>query len=697
MSQRKRAREIQSECNNSDEDPLSSHIVDEEEPIPEDKEDGTEKSKPLLKEVTIVGSATGKNPGGAKAWICNHCHKQFTSSYTRIHNHFFGPQPGKKPQIGRCQAVMKNRTLFERLKKDVEQAEKMGVSPSLKHSTITKKHIPVVNKPLQDAFGMMEREAVDMKVIRGLCANGIAFNVLRNPQFHEMISAVNRAPKGYKLPSYEKARTTLLDQCRRGVENDLAPFKDSWYTQGVSIVSDGWSNVKQEPLINVNAVNSRGAMYMYSGVFSGIEKTGVVIKDFLLTAIEEVGAANVLSVVTDNAANCKAAGREIEKVHKHIFWSPCVVHTLNLVFKDFAKSFSWLSTVYKSGKEIVKYFKNHQLVLSIFRAYSRLELLKVAKTRFASHYILLKRLLQCKEALCTVVVQRQWKEWAQCGDEKAKAMARLVANTIKDDDFWDEVENAVKITKPLYYLMKFTDGEGPKMGEIYERMDNMLGELKDIMMVNKYVDDYPTMEKIVLERWEKMNIALHCLGFALTPRFYHPRYIEIPAPGGTIRKAPNCDLDVMKGVMSAFERIANNQREAKVLRDQFAEFHMKKGLYAMPTSQFDALTMNALDWWCTYGSQTPELSELAKKVLSQPISSSSAERVWSTYSHIHNVKRNKLKCETADKLVYIHYNIRLQSRLTETYKEGPFKMWDVDPEDMERANAIDMPDVEEDD
>ena len=34
----------------------------------------------------------------------------------------------------------------------------------------------------------------------------------------------------------------------------------------------------------------------------------------------------------------------------------------------------------------------------------------------------------------------------------------------------------------------------------------------------------------------------------------------------------------------------------------------------------------------------------------------------------------------ADKLVFIHSNIRLLSRFIEGYKEGPFKKWDVDPE-----------------
>ena len=34
----------------------------------------------------------------------------------------------------------------------------------------------------------------------------------------------------------------------------------------------------------------------------------------MLKAIEDIGASMVMQVVTDNASNCKAAGREIEKV-----------------------------------------------------------------------------------------------------------------------------------------------------------------------------------------------------------------------------------------------------------------------------------------------------------------------------------------------------------------------------------------------
>jgi len=122
-----------------------------------------------------------------------------------------------------------------------------------------------------------------------------------------MVNAIKKASDGYKPPSFEKARTVLLDECIREVEKDLAPVKDTWYTQGVSIVSDGWSNFKNKPLINVLAVNSRGAMFMYAEDFSGVEKSGVEISKFLLGGIESIGPSNVLQVVTDNATNCKAA------------------------------------------------------------------------------------------------------------------------------------------------------------------------------------------------------------------------------------------------------------------------------------------------------------------------------------------------------------------------------------------------------
>lgn len=52
------------------------------------------------------------------------------------------------------------------------------------------------------------------------------------------------------------------------------------------------------------------------------------------------------------------------------------------------------------------------------------------------------------------------------------------------------------------------------------------------------------------------------------------------------------------------------------------------------------------------------------------------------------MKRNRLNALRADKLVFIHSNIRLQSRFGKEYKEGPYKKWDVDPENTYVDDSI---------
>ncbi|KAJ8432281.1 LOW QUALITY PROTEIN: hypothetical protein Cgig2_028543 [Carnegiea gigantea] len=224
-----------------------------------------------------------------------------------------------------------------------------------------------------------------------------------------------------------------------------------------------------------------------------------------------------------------------------------------------------MNDTYKKGKDIVKYFLNRAHAYAIFRTQSNLDLLKLGKTRFASHHSLLKRLAH---ALATTVVLGAWKDWVKSGDENARAMGAKVTEAIADDTFWDEVDILLSITKPNFLMIKFADGEGPKMEDIYEKMDCMIGEIKDIMQDNKYTSDYPKMEEIMVAGWEKMNIPLHCLGCALNPHFFDISYLQSPAPGGILWCPPNMDKEVVKGVLEVFDKIGENESERKLLRKQ---------------------------------------------------------------------------------------------------------------------------------
>ena len=66
-------------------------------------------------------------------------------------------------------------------------------------------------------------------------------------------------------------------------------------------------------------------------------------------------------------------------------------------------------------------------------------------------------------------------------------------------------------------------------------------------------------------------------------------------------------------MLQAFEKIAEDEDERKILSEQFATFHMKKGMFSLPAVKTDAVTMDAIEWWSNYGSETPNLAEVAQK------------------------------------------------------------------------------------
>ncbi|KAK9283395.1 hypothetical protein L1049_011637 [Liquidambar formosana] len=60
------------------------------------------------------------------------------------------------------------------------------------------------------------------------------------------------------------------------------------------------------------AVSGGKAMFINGHDVATMEKNAPNIAELLLKAIDYVGPSNAVQVVTDNAANCKAAGAIIE-------------------------------------------------------------------------------------------------------------------------------------------------------------------------------------------------------------------------------------------------------------------------------------------------------------------------------------------------------------------------------------------------
>lgn len=97
-----------------------------------------------------------------------------------------------------------------------------------------------------------------------------------------------------------------LTQVKKHVKEKLQPFFEKNKRSGCTVTSDGWSDARNRPILNI-MVCARGEAVFYKSVdmSSVLNKTGEEIAQVIIAAIEELGADDIVAVITDSAANCK--------------------------------------------------------------------------------------------------------------------------------------------------------------------------------------------------------------------------------------------------------------------------------------------------------------------------------------------------------------------------------------------------------
>jgi hypothetical protein len=76
----------------------------------------------------------------------------------------------------------------------------------------------------------------------------------------------------------------------------------------------------------------------------------------------------------------------------------------------------------------------------------------------------------------------------------------------------------------------FADIDQSVIREVHEKMDNMLGQIKDIVEMRDAIL-YDHIHKHVVKRWDILNVPLHALACFLTPKYYSPSWLAKLAPG----------------------------------------------------------------------------------------------------------------------------------------------------------------------
>ena len=399
-------------------------------------------------------------------------------------------------------------------------------------------------------------------------------------------------------------------------------------------------------------------------------------------------------MITDGAANCKAAGRLVELRYPHITWMPCVAHTCDLALEDIF-GLDHFKSIHANTKELVAFITNHHSTLAAWREHApvipanatvkeaaelrrvySLQLIKPGETRFASAHMQLARVLEVKAKLQQFVVSERWA--AAVGGMKAADRARAdeYKELILSRAYWATVQQAVSLCTPIYNLLRKADGEAPMTGKVYRFCFDVSQHLQGDFGLPAAV--IRQVRAIWKTRWDQMDSPVHGAAYCLDPQFWDDE--GLGANGSDPCKDHLFDL---------FEKLLPDEGEAQKARLSYASFRSKEVVFGRQRAVEDAGVMPAHQWWETHAGAHPQLQRVAKRLLAQPVSACTCERNWSAYDFIHSKRRNRLTAARARNLVYVFTNGRLVNKLATS--EEQFIGWDegVEEEEVSSDSEVD--------
>jgi hypothetical protein len=292
-----------------------------------------------------------------------------------------------------------------------------------------------------------------------------------------MVQMIGQYGKNLKPPSYHEIRVKYLKLEVQRTMNLVAEFKEEWKKTGCTIMSDAWTDRKRRSICNFLVNSPKGTVFLASVDTSDISKTADKVFAMLDDVVEIVGEDNVVQIVTDNAANYKAAGDLLMEKRKKLFWTPCAAHCIDLILEDFEKKINMHTTTIAKGRKICTYIYSRTLPLSWLREFTKgRELIRPAITRFATAYLTLGCLHELKGALVNMFSSNKWRGSKFAATKEGKEIQQIVLDS---RSFWPNVALCLKAALPLIRVIRLVDSdEKPAMPFIFDEMSRAKEQIK---------------------------------------------------------------------------------------------------------------------------------------------------------------------------------------------------------------------------
>nr|KYP55512.1 hypothetical protein KK1_001724 [Cajanus cajan] len=320
--------------------------------------------------------------GDARKVRCKFCEKTFTGGDYRLKHHL----AGTSKDVGACRSVPEDvkkemlgivSSLQQNLLKKSGDIEGIGSSfaaqlegGDIGSQNLFKRKVSsqmTINK----IFKKDLREEACQDIALFFYLNAIPFNAANSEAYKKMFESVARHGPGFDPPSYHEIRVKYLKYHVEMTNLSLDDHKTYWKKFGCTIMTDGWTDRRRRTILNFLVNSPLGTIFLKSIDASKICKTADKIFKMLDDVVEEVGEENVVHIVTDNAANYKAAGEMLMKKRTKLYWTPCAAHCIDLMLEDFEKKIPLHSETIASGRRITSYIYGRTSLIALLHKFTK--------------------------------------------------------------------------------------------------------------------------------------------------------------------------------------------------------------------------------------------------------------------------------------------------------------------------------------
>lgn len=273
------------------------------------------------------------------------------------------------------------------------------------------------------------------------------------------------------------------------------------------------------------------------------------------------------------------------------------------------------------------------------------ELIRWNATRFGTVFIFLQSFWDRQDKFMQWMVSDDWKNNAR----KDEADHAFTYDCLLNRRWWNDMELVLNAVTPIYTVLRYADEQkNATIAGFLPKMMTAMAQIRGNLSKEKALLD--RIVGVIKKRLKYMlNDTLIVAAGALDPKtLYMTKLARKPS--------------TRHAVTLALKKLASSSKIASAAIEQYAFFCAKRGLFAGEEAERSATNgrMSAAEWWSAYGGEHKELQMLARRIVSQCLSSSGCERNWSTFALVHTKLRNRLGYEKLHKLVYVHYNLKLR-------------------------------------